>query len=71
MKVEMLDTVLHQGDRFEKEDIRTVSEEVGEYFCRGGVARDTSGVFPTSTPEKNDVILLVDNVVLASKVEKV
>ena len=68
MKVEMLDTVLHEGDRFEKGDLRTVSDEVGDYFCRGGVAKDTSGVVATATPDKNEVVLLVNNSATSAKV---
>jgi len=69
MKVEILKTAIHQGVRYEEGDIRTVDNALGEYFCRGGVAKDTSGAVPTGNPGPTDVVLFVNNTTHSSKVE--
>ena len=49
----------HEGDTFEFEDVRTVNDEDGEYFCRAGWAEDLSGKIETASPSTTDVVLKV------------
>ena len=49
------------GDIFEFDDQRTVSDERGEYFCRAGWVEDMSGQVATKKPNRNDVVLKVNN----------
>jgi len=49
-----------EGDRFETGDVRTVTDERGEYFCRAGWVKDISGKVVTAKPNRDDVILKVD-----------
>lgn len=63
MQIKVLEAkFLDEGEVFMKDDIRTVSDERGAYFCRAGWAEDVAGVVPTGTPDRSEVILKVDNV---------
>lgn len=45
MKINMLETVKHDGQTYEAEDTRTVPDGLGEYFCDMGWAKDASGAY--------------------------
>jgi hypothetical protein len=62
MKVEVLTPFLHDGIRYDLGDTRTVTDELGEYFCRAGWVNDLSGQVVTASPGVSDVVLMVDNV---------
>ncbi len=62
MKVEILTSFLHDGAKFEAGEVRVVSDKLGEYFCRAGWVKDLSGAIATATPNKNESVLMVDNV---------
>ena len=62
MKVEVLTTFKHEGSPFEEGDIRTVADEVGEYFCRAGWTKDLAGKVKTEAPEKGDIVLMVQDI---------
>jgi hypothetical protein len=47
MKIKVLNTFLDGRDRFEKDDVRTVSDEEGARFVGNGWAEDVSGAIPT------------------------
>jgi len=57
-----------EDERFELDDVRTVTDERGKYFCRAGWVRDISGKVATATPSRDEVILKVDNTKLDNKV---
>lgn len=63
MKIVCDTTFLHGRDRFEKDDQRTVDDEVGAYFIQMNWAHEVGGVSTTtsSTPE---VSLAIDNSVI-------
>ena len=63
MKIEVIikGGFMHEGVKYEAEDVKTVSDELGDYFCRAGWAKDLSGVVPTATPNLNETVLLVEN----------
>ena len=65
----IIDKFLHDGVTYTKGDISTEPKELGEYFCRAGWARDTTGVFPTAEPNPNEVILLVQDINQANNSE--
>ena len=47
----------HDHVFYSKEDISTEPLELGLYFIKAGWAEDTSGVVPSCTPDKSEVIL--------------
>lgn len=47
MKIKVLNTFLDGRDRFEKDDVRTVSDEDGARFVGNGWAEDVSGAVVT------------------------
>jgi len=57
-----------EDERFEADDVRTVTDERGEYFCRAGWVEDISGKVATAKPNRDEVILKVDNSKRANKV---
>ena len=57
MKIELLETVKHERDTFEKGDIRTVSDGVGNYFCSCGWAKDIDGNVTTGERNTSEVRL--------------
>lgn len=72
MQIKVLEAkFLDEGEVFMKDDIRTVSDSRGEYFCRAGWAEDVAGIVPTGTPDRSEVILKVDNVTSTQVVEDV
>ena len=52
-----------------KDDVVTVTDDLGGYFCRAGWAEDVEGVVPTGAPDKSDVVLKVQSNKRGSKVE--
>lgn len=48
MRIEILKTFLDGRDRYEKGEIRMVSDKDGEYFCSTFGAKDVDGMVPTS-----------------------
>lgn len=47
MRIELLETVLHDGLRFDEGDVRTVNDITGGYFCENGWAKDLDGKVAT------------------------
>lgn len=43
MRIKMLERVLHDGVRYEADEIREVEAALGEYFCGNGWASDEGG----------------------------
>lgn len=68
MKVKMLEKVLHGRDIFEKDDIRSIPDELGAYFCNCGWAEDIDGNMATSARDTKKVILAPNNAVHSTKV---
>lgn len=48
MKIEALETFIHQGRRFDAGDRATVDEATGRYLCGNGWAKDLAGVVETA-----------------------
>ena len=65
MKIEATEKIMHGRDVFEAGDIRTVPNEIGEYFCAMGWAKDTEGKVKTGERNTTDVRVTPDNVVKA------
>ena len=66
MKIQVLCTFKDGKDHFEKDDIRTVSDEDGARFCGASWAKDVSGEVITSEPVAGNADLKIDNSVLGS-----
>lgn len=58
MQVEAIEPFRHAGEPWAVGDRRTVSRQIGEYLCRSGFCRDTSGAFPTSKPRPGERVFL-------------
>ena len=58
----IIDKFLHDGVTYTKGDVSTEPKELGEYFCRAGWAKDTSGIFATAEPKRDEVVLLVQDI---------
>lgn len=58
MKIELLETVKHDGQVFTEGDIRTVDDELGAYFCRAGWSKDVDGKVETAPRDVNRVVTL-------------
>jgi hypothetical protein len=72
MKIEILETFLDGRDRYEKGEIREVSDESGVYFCGCGWAKDVEGKVETAERQKTgDVRLDIRKGFLNQKSEKV
>ena len=57
MKIEILEPILHERDRFETGEIRIVDDSLGAYFCGCGWAKDLDGNVKTATRDINRVTL--------------
>lgn len=53
MKVEMLETVRHDGSEYVAGDVRVVSDDLGNYFCGNGWAKDVDGSVETAARDVN------------------
>ena len=71
MNVEILTKFQHKGNDYHKGEVRIVDDAAGEYFCRAGWARDTSGTIPTATPSTSEVVLEVQDASSVNKVSEV
>ena len=60
MKIECLETFLDGTTRFEKGDVRNVSDEDGEYFCSNGWAKDVDGKVATGERAKSGDPVVLD-----------
>ena len=58
MKIEALETFLHDGQRYEAGDVRTVDDGLGAYFCKCGWAKDVDGNVETAPRDVNRVVKL-------------
>ena len=58
MKIEILETFLDGRDRYEKGEIREVSDDSGVYFCGCGWAKDTLGKVETAPRQENGEVRL-------------
>ena len=57
MKIEILEPILHERDRFETGEIRIVDDSLGAYFCGCGWAKDVDGKVETKPRDINRVTL--------------
>ena len=71
MKIRILKPFNHEGNLFHPEEIRVVSEELGDYFLRAGWVEDVDGIRATGTPSLNDTILLIEDLSTDSNVPEV
>jgi hypothetical protein len=69
IKVEILQEFKHGRDTYFPSEVAIVDYAVGEFWCRAGWAKDTSGIVPTGTPSKDEVVLLVQDVVQVTNSE--
>lgn len=68
MRIEVLETFLHQGQRFEKGEVRAIEDNAGVAFCTAGMARDTDGVAATGELNPHQrVTIQPDNVVIGEE----
>ena len=58
MKIEILEPFLHQGQRFEADEVRVVDDATGAYFCRCGWAKDQAGKIKTIPRDPNRTVKL-------------
>ena len=66
MKIQVLCTFKNGKDHFEKDDIRTVSDEDGTRFCEAGWVKNVSSDVITSEPVAGGADLKIDKSVLGS-----
>lgn len=72
MKIEVLETFLHGTDRFEAGDLRSVTDEVGEWVVSNGWARDVDGRVPTGDRDRaHGRTLQIANGVLTTRATEV
>jgi len=71
MKIEVLEFFLDGKDRYEEGDIRTVSQEDGEYFCSNGWAEDVEGKVATGERQTKKSVLDVRGTTHGQKADKV
>lgn len=62
MKIEMLEKVMHGREVFEAGDVRTVADDLGEYFCSCGWAKDVDGNVETGERNTTAAVLAPDSV---------
>lgn len=62
MKIKCLTTFLDGAERFEQDDVRTVSDERGAAFVAAGWAEDVAGRVATGKPATGSADLDIDNV---------
>lgn len=60
MRIECKTTFLHDAERFTAGDVRTVPDELGEYFCRLGWATAQDGATLVE-PSPADTALSIDS----------
>ncbi len=58
MKIEILETFLDGKDRYEKGEVRGVTDENGRYFCGNGWAKDQAGKVETAPRQQNGEVRL-------------
>lgn len=63
MKIEMLEKVRHGRDVFEADDVRTVPDDLGAYFCSCGWAKDLAGNVETAERDVHAKRIVPDSVV--------
>lgn len=68
MKIKMLEVYKNAGQVYEKDDLRTVPDDVGAMMCKYGFAEDAAGSVATGTrPKEGDVVVLqIHNGVISS-----
>jgi len=64
MKIKVLFTFLDGRDRFEKDDLRTVSDEDGARFVANGWAEDEAGRVATGATASGETDLAIDKSVI-------
>ncbi len=69
MRIEILKAFLDGRDRYEKGEIRMVSDKDGEYFCSTFGAKDVDGIVPTSELKPGVTKLDIRGIVRARKAE--
>lgn len=47
MKIEILEDFKHDRDQYSKGETRVVDQDLGEYFCKVGWAKDSDGKVKT------------------------
>lgn len=55
----------HYGVNYSLDDVSTEDFATGEYFIKAGWAIDVSGVVSHPVPDKSEVILAPDNIVIS------
>jgi hypothetical protein len=63
MRIKILKSFGHQGQKFVKDELRIVDDSTGDYFCRAGWAEDLDGIVPTGDPGPTDIVLEVQQIV--------
>lgn len=58
MQVKFLEQIKHQGNNYEADDVTTVDDQTGAYFCSNGWAEDLSGSVPTAERDVNRRVTL-------------
>lgn len=62
MRIKVLNTFLNGRDRFTKDEVREVSEEVGLHAVSVGWAEDMAGRVATGKPKQASADLVVDKI---------
>lgn len=72
MKVEFLETYIHQGVRYEEGDRTTFDAVTGTFLCDAGMVKDLAGVVPTAPRDPHvSVTLDVANINIAHAAKEV
>lgn len=71
MKGTVLTTFSHKGQNFVEGETRVVDDKDGEYFCRAGWFKDSSGVVATGNPSFQDIVLEVEDVVSTTSLPEI
>ena len=61
MRIKILNTFMSGRDRFVKNEVREVSEEIGLGAVANGWAEDVAGRVATGKPKQASVDIVVDN----------
>ena len=62
VQAEILTTFKHHGQTFEAGEVRKVTPQELDYFCRAGWAKDPTGAIQTQQPGPTDVVLEVADI---------
>lgn len=71
MKIEILENVKHERELYAEGDVRTVTAELGAYFCACGWARDVDGVVETGDRDLAPKVVAPDGAKHGHKAQEV